>query len=214
MRHADDDLVERILGALVDHGVHHRDDRLRALERKALLPNVFRLEEGLEGLGGIELGQDVLLLGDRRLDVFDLDTLLNPALLLRFEDVRVLDSHVSAVRVAQDREHVTQLHRVLAVEAADLETTVEIPEGQAVGEDVEIRMRCARVAVHHQRIGVGHEVPAVAVGRDQLEYPRVLVDDACGDVTTPTDRLVGDVERGEQLVVERVVEEQFVDPAK
>ena len=32
VRHADDDLVEPVLGGLVDRGVHHRDDGLGALQ--------------------------------------------------------------------------------------------------------------------------------------------------------------------------------------
>ena len=37
VRHADDDFVEGVFGGLVDHGVHHRDDGLGALEREPLL---------------------------------------------------------------------------------------------------------------------------------------------------------------------------------
>ena len=69
VRHADDDLVEPVLGGLVDRGVHHRDDGLGALQRKPLLPNVFGRQEGLERLRGVELAQDVLLLRDSRFDV-------------------------------------------------------------------------------------------------------------------------------------------------
>jgi hypothetical protein len=82
-------------------GVHHRDDGFRTLEREPLLPNVFRLQERLERLGGIQLGQDVLLLRDRRLVVLDLDALLQPLLLFGLEDVGVLDADVAAVRVTQ-----------------------------------------------------------------------------------------------------------------
>ncbi len=55
VRHADDDLVEPVLGGLVDRRVHHRDDGLRAFEREPLLANVFGLQEGLERLGGVQL---------------------------------------------------------------------------------------------------------------------------------------------------------------
>ena len=101
VRHADDHLVEAVLGALVDRRVHHRDDGLGAFKREPFLPNVFGLQEGLERLGGVELAQDVLLLGDGRLLVLDLDALLQPLLLLGFEDVGVLDADVAAVGVAQ-----------------------------------------------------------------------------------------------------------------
>src|SRR5690349_20265170 len=62
VRHADDDLVELVLGGLVQHGVEQRDDGLAALQREPLLPDVLGLQEGLERLGGVELRQDVLLL--------------------------------------------------------------------------------------------------------------------------------------------------------
>ena len=100
MRHADDDLVERVFCGLVDHRVHHGDDGFGALQRESLLPNVFGLQEGLERFCGIQLGQHVLLLRDGWLLVFDLDAFLQPLLLVGFEDVGVLDADVAAVRVA------------------------------------------------------------------------------------------------------------------
>ena len=107
VRHPDDHLVEAVLGGLVDHRIHHRDHRFSALQREPFLPNVFGLQKGFERLGGVELAQDVLLLGHRRLVVFDLDALLQPALLLGFEDMGVLHADVPAIGVAQHREHVT-----------------------------------------------------------------------------------------------------------
>ena len=109
MRHADDDLVETMLGGLVEHRVHHGDDGLGALQREALLANVLRCQERLERLGGVELAQDVLLFGDGRLAVLDLDAFLNPLLLLGFQDVGVFDADVAAIRIPQHREHVAQL---------------------------------------------------------------------------------------------------------
>ncbi len=214
VRHADDDLGEAVLGALVDDRVHHRDDRLGTLEREALLTDVLGLQEGLEGLRRVQLAQDVLLLADRGLDVLDLHTFLQPLLLFRFQDVGVLHTDVPAIRVAQDGQHIAQLHLLLAVETADLEGAVEIPEGQAVGRDVQIRMAAARITVHHQRIDVGHQVTAAAIGRDEFEHAGALVDQTGRDVPTPADRLVGHMERGEDLVVERVVDQQLVDGAQ
>ena len=112
------------------------------------------------------------------LTCFCLDALLQPLQLIGLEDVRVLDTDVAAVRVAQDREHVAQLHPLLAVEAADVELAVEVPQRQAVGGDVEVGVAAELVLDQLQRIGVGHQVTAVAVGRDQLEHAGALVDAA------------------------------------
>ena len=57
VRHADDDLVELVLGGLVQHGVQQRDDGLAALQREPLLPDVLGLQERLERLGRVELGR-------------------------------------------------------------------------------------------------------------------------------------------------------------
>ncbi len=214
MRHADDDFVEVVLGGLVDHGVHHRDDGLGALEREPLLADVLGLQEGLEGLGGVELAQDVLLLGDRRLVVLDLDALLNPLLLLGFQDVGVLDADVAAVRVAQHREHVAQLLVLRAGETVDLEHAVEVPQRQAVGDDVEVGVAAEPGLVEPQRVDVGHQVSAVAVGRDQLDDAGVLVEDRVRVVDAPADRLVRDAQLAEDLVEEVVAQQQLVDGAQ
>ena len=195
-------------------GIHHRDDGLRALEREPLLPNVFGLQEGLERLGGVQLGQDVLLLRDGRLLVLDLDALLQPLLLLGLEDVGVLDADVAAVRVAQQAEHVAQLLVLRAGEAVDLEHPVQVPQRQAVGGDVEVGVAAEPALVQPQRVDVGHQVPAVAVGRDQLDDAGVLVDDRVGVVGAPAHRLVRDAELVEDLVEEVVGEQQLVDGAQ
>ncbi len=62
-----------------------------------------------------------------------------------------------------------------------------------------------------QRVGVGHHVAAHAVGVDQLEDAGLLADLVVvvgRDVRGPADRLVGDPQRAEDLVVEVVLAEQ------
>ena len=211
VRHTDDDLVEGVFGALVDDGVHHRDDRLGTFEREPLLPDVLGLQERLERLGGVELAQDVLLLCHSRFDVLGFDAFLQPRDLLGLEDVGVLDADVAAVRVAQNAEHVPQLHLVLAVESADLELAVEVPQREVVADHVEVRVHPEFVLGELQRIRVGHQVTAVAVRSDELEHAGVLVDRALGQILAPANGLVGDLQRVEQLVVELVADQQVVD---
>ena len=187
---------------------------LRAFQRKALLPNVFGLQERFERFGGVQLAQDVLLLGHRRLVVFDLDPLLQPLLLFGLEDVGVLDADVAAVRVAQHAEHVAQLLVFRAGEAVDLEHPIQVPQRQAVGEHVEVGVAAEPGLVQPQRIDVGHQVAAVAVGRDQLDDAGVLVDDRVRVVGAPAHRLVRDAQFAEDLVPEVVGEQHFVDGAQ
>ena len=106
--------------------------------------------------------------------VLDLDPLLDPA---RAPPGPVMCMYSTptraAVGVAQHAEDVAQLHQLLAGEAADRELAVEVPQGQAVLEDVEVGVACA---LELERVGVGHQVAADPVGVDQLDDPGGLVD--------------------------------------
>ena len=84
------------------------------------------------------------------------------------------------------------------------EGAVEVPQGQAVRRDVEVGVPALLVL---ERVGVGHQVAAHAVGVDQLLHPGDLVDLVVVrgvDVLDPADRLVRDAQRLEDLVVEAV----------
>ena len=198
--------------ARVEHGVEQRDDGLAALQREALLADVLRLQEGLERLGGVQPAQDAQLLLALRLGVRALDAVLDPLALLRVLDVHELDAGGAAVRVAQHAEDVAQLHHGLAGEAADRELALQVPQGEPVLDDVEVGVLALAVL---QRVGVGHDVAADPVGVDQLEDAGGLGDVvvvADVDVLEPADRLVGDAQRLEDLVVEAVLaEQQLVD---
>src|SRR5205085_12215330 len=69
-----------------------------------------------------------------------------------------------------------------------------------------------------QRVEVGDEVAPYPVDVDELEDAGLLVDLVLGvvvgaDVAPPTGRLVGDPQRGEDLIVEAVgAEQELVDP--
>ena len=196
-------------GGLADL-VEDRDGGLAALEAEALLADELGLQEGLERLGLVELQQDPQLLLAGRLGVRLLDPLLDPAALLGIHDVHVLDAGGAAVGVAQDAEDVAQLHEpaTLAAERAGGELAVEVPQGQAVRLDLEVGVAALAVL---ERVGVGHHVAAHPVGVDQLEDPGLLADLVVvrrRDVVGPADRLVGDPQRAEDLVVEAVLAEQ------
>ena len=211
VRHADDDLVEALARRGVDGGVHERDQRLGALEGEALLADVLGLQEVLECLGGVELLQDVLLLGVRRARLAALDAVLQPLALVGVEDVGVLRADLEAVGVAQADEHLAQRHRLLAAETADVERAVVVPQGQAVRRDVEVavvRGDDVRV-VEVQRIDVREQVAALAVGLDEAHDAGVLVHADVRDVLRPADRGVGHAHVLEDLVPELVVDQQL-----
>ncbi len=189
-------------------GVEERDDRLAALEREPLLPDELGLQEGLERLGGVEPAQDPQLLLAVGLGLRPLDPVLDPGPLVGILDVHVLDADGAAVRVAQDAEDLAQRGDRLAAEAAGGELAVEVPQGQAVADDVEVGVAALAVL---QRVGVGHQVAAHPVGVDELLHPGGLVDVVLvrgRDVLLPADRLVRDAQRGEDAVVEAVLAEQ------
>ena len=215
--HADADLVEVGLGRGLADLVEQRDRGLAALEAEPLLTHELRLQEGLERLGLVELEEDPQLLLAGRLAVRLLDPLLDPAALLGVHDVHVLDAGRPAVRVAQDAEDGAQLHEppALAAERPGRELAVEVPQRQAVRLHRQVGVAALAVL---QRVGVGHQVAAHAVGVDQLEGAGLLADLVVvgeRDVLGPADRLVRDPQRGEDLVEELLLaEQQVVHPAQ
>src|SRR6185436_21040059 len=62
MRHADHDLLHAARSAALDQLVDRRDQALAAFERKALLPDVLRVQVALEVLGVRDLLEQPLLL--------------------------------------------------------------------------------------------------------------------------------------------------------
>ncbi len=111
-------------------------------------------------------------------------------------------------------EHVAQLLVLGAGEAVDLELAVEVPQRQAVRVHIEVGVAAEAGLVQPQRVDVGHQVAAVAVGRDQLEDATVLVLDRVGVVGAPAHRLVRDAQLAEDLVEKVVGQQQFVDRAQ
>ncbi len=95
-------------------------------------------------------------------------------------------------------------------EAADGELALQVPQGEAVLDDVQVGVLADLVL---ERVGVGHDVAADPVGVDQVEDPGGLGDVVVVrgvDVLEPADRLVGDAQGLEDLVVEVVLAEQEV----
>ena len=143
-----------------------------------------------------------------------LDVVLDPPLLFGILDVHVLDADRSAVGVAKGVEHVAERELVVVAYPLDDEAPVEVEDGDAVGERVELRVELGRHG--SEGVEIGHEVAAHAEQVDELLHPRLLhepgVDALAGadriDVVVPTRRVVGNSEREEHLVVEVVLADQ------
>ena len=215
MGHSHDRLVEVLVDRLVEDGVEQHDGRLGSLEPEPLLTHVARVQEPLEHLGGIEPPEDVALLVGRELGRDAFDVLLDPLLLFGVLDVHVFDTQRPAVGVAEDVEDLVQGGHVLAGQPVGHELPGQVPDGQPVVERVELGVELGRLGV--ERIEVGDEVTADPVHVDERLDVHLLDQSEVGarpfvvrgvDVAFPADRLVGDLQRLEDLVVEAVAAHQ------
>ena len=209
--HGDGHAGEVLIGGIGDHGVEQRDQRLAALQREALLADVLGLQEGLEGLGRVEAAEDAELLLTRGLGVALLQALLEELALLGGVQVHVLDADRAAVGITQQAQDGAQGQHARPAEAAGGPLAVQVPQRQAVGADVQIRVGALFVA---QRVDGGHQVAPDAVGVDQLLDPGDLVDLGLRVhlvVGDPAHGLVGDPQPVEDLVPELVAEQVGLD---
>ena len=140
-----------------------------------------------------------------------LDVLLDPALLLGILDVHVLDAQGAAVGVAQDVEDLVEGGHVAPGQAVGDELARQVPDGEPVGERVELGVDVRGLGI--ERVQVGDQVAAHPVHVDQrlhvdlLDQPLVLAllgADAGVVVHLPADGLVGHAHRLEEVVVEAV----------
>jgi hypothetical protein len=175
--HADHDLLDAANAALLDEVVEHRDQRVTAFQRKALLADVLGVQVALEALGRGELPEDVALLLRREAVVQHslLEAVLQPQALLGLRHVGELRADVAAIDLPELRDHVAQLHafRDAADPAAREELRVEVGLRQAeVGELQHPRHR----PVHQsERVDVRDQVTAVGIDLDEARHRALLL---------------------------------------
>ncbi len=144
------------------------------------------------------------------------DLALDPRLLGRLLDVHVLDADRAAVGVAQQVQQVAERHAVAPADAVGQELAVEVPDGQPVGLGRQLGVH-DRV-LGGQRVEIGDQVAADAVGVDELVDAHLLLEHRRGvvdrvDVASPLHRLVGHADRAEDVGVEVVrAHQQLVHP--
>src|SRR5688500_14043249 len=149
--------------------VEHRDDRFRSFERETLVPDELRMEEALECFGIVELLENAALGREieRLLVALWLHSILQPLLLIGLLHVHVLGADLPGVGLAECVEDVAELRRQFSAEAAADELTVEIPDREAVIERIEL---CVMMYLVFERIEVGEEMTAHAIGVDHLQH--------------------------------------------
>src|SRR5438067_12294855 len=165
--HSDVDLLDAHLPAIFDHRFQRRDGTLAAVEAEALRTDVLLGEKFLPLLGVDDLGQDRLLAFGGELDglVGALDPALDEAPLLDLVDVHIFEADVAAVGRLQHAYDLAHGRSLETEHAADEDRPVEVSVGEAVPRGGQVgRYFAAREA---ERIKVGGEVPADAVGADQ-----------------------------------------------
>ncbi len=165
--HAENDFLDAVLAADLDDRLHRRDHRLAAVETEALGPDILLAEEALELLGLDQLVEDRLLaeLGELDFLVAALDPLLDEAALLDVVDVHVFDADVAAIVRAQDRHQLADRAGRHAQRATEVDRPVEVGLLEAVifGRQVGGQVALGQA----ERVEVGGEMPADAVGADQ-----------------------------------------------
>ena len=209
--HAEHDFLNAAGCRLGQQTVQQRNQRFRAFQREALVPDVARVQERLEGLCGVELLEDLDLYvaGQRRPGVGMLHPLLQPVPRGGIRDVHVLHADVPAVRALQRVQDLPQRERaLLAAEPCGDEAAIEVPGAQPVGRKIELLDRHRQVA---QGIQVGPEMTPNPVSPHQLHHAGLLgdgLDVGCAGqhrrvgVAGPANRLLGQAQLREDALVE------------
>ncbi len=174
VRHADDDLLDAEGAAALDDLLHRRDQRLAAVDAEALGAGVLDLQELLEALGLDQLVEDraAALAGEGDLLAEALDALLEPGRLRRVGDVHVLEREGAAVGALHQREDLAQGRMLEAEHVVDEDRPVHVGVGEAVGARIELRVRLG--VGEAQRVEVGDQVAADAVGADDHQRPQAV----------------------------------------
>ena len=165
--------IDTAFGGTFDQLIEQRDDRFATFDRKSLLSEILRVEKTFELLGRDQFPEDSLLDFDRNrfgIDKLATNLFAHPDLFFFALNVAVLDADLAAIGALQDVENFAQRRAFRVGQAAGNEHSIEIPDRQTVRFDVQLGMIKQRHRV--QRIDVGDQVPAHAIGIDQFHHAR------------------------------------------
>ncbi len=220
VRHADHHLTHAAIGRAIGQLLQNGDRRFPTLQRKTFLADETGVQEILKLLGCDQVLQNARAQNGVKRPVVGLrlHSLLQPALLLRMLDVHVLASDFSAVGLPQRFQNFAQrgdgLGRAFTdrcAQRASEKFAVEIPDGQTVGERIELSVVTGNAA---EGIEIGDQMPADPVSIDQLQYSGFLGDFGGGTagetrqaglaVRLPANRIVRQMQVFENFLVKAV----------
>ena len=169
MRHADDEFADAERAAATQDRFQRRHQGFGALDAEALGAGITAVEKALKGLRGRQDLQNFLFVGRRQLCIATprLEFLLDPGALGRDLDVHVLDADLAAVGGSQDRDDLAQARALVAEDVVEEDLAVEIGLCEAIAAVIKLGIRPAPVEA--ERIEIGFEMPAHAIGTDQLQ---------------------------------------------
>src|SRR5699024_5649934 len=116
----------------------------------------------------------------------------------------------------QARENLAQLHGFLAAETANVEGTVQIPNGQTVGFHVQVAVIWNWKAwlSPAERVDIGKQVAAGAVRLDQRHDAGVLIDARVRHILCPAEWLVRNSHFLKDFIPELVIDNELGDSAQ
>jgi hypothetical protein len=173
--HAYYGVLDPVAAGAAQHHVQQRHQAVAAFQREALLADVLGVQVAFQAFGRGQALEDpqlrflrLAVVAGRGLELF-----IHPAALLGIGDVHELGADAAGIGRLEQRHQVGQLHALATGHAAGEEFATQVAVGQAVEGQGEV----GRVGLggHAQRVEVGAEVAARAVGGDQLSHGAIAV---------------------------------------
>src|SRR6185437_2628346 len=164
MRHPHCDLLDAQIAGAINQLVEECDDGFASFDREALLAQKFGIQKPLKLFGGNELPENALLnFRVDRIGMHELaaNLLAQPKLLFLALNVTILGADLAAVGALENVEDLSQGRSFRPAEAARDEYSIQIPNRQSVGFDVEFGMIKQRHRM--QRIDVRRQMATHAI---------------------------------------------------
>ena len=173
--HADHQLLDAVVAGRAHHVVEHRDQAVAAFQREALLTDVLGVQVALQPFGRGEAVEHALLAGlvQAALAGGLFEPAVDPVALLVVADVHELRADRAGVGLAQAVQQLAQFQALAAAGViAGVELGIQVGVGQAVEGQAEVGGR--HLVGEAQRVQVGGEVAARAVGGEQAQHAGLL----------------------------------------